>query len=329
VKPALAIRPLAVAALLALCGTGPAVAPAAATTATGAQPAATLGTAVAPAHSAAPATATSSAATGTRAATGAAVATGTPAATTGTPTGLDPDVALRASRAAIGRTVGDYAFLDRENRQVRLASYRGKPLLVNFVYTGCISACPVTTKRIADVIGEAQRTLGPGQFNVVTIGINPPADSPESMRDFARRFGLDSPNWEFLTPYAQQLPRLVEEFGFSYVATSWGFDHVAQVTVVDESGRVYRQVYGEDFAARQLVDPLKELISGTPLPLDTVSDLIERVRILCTVYDPSSGAYRFNYGIIAQLIGLIAATLTIVLYLVHEHRARRRTRPSV
>ena len=61
---------------------------------------------------------------------------------------LDPSAALRASQAAIGRPVGDFALLDREGRPVRLAGYRGKPLLVNFIFTGCFQVCPTSTRAL-------------------------------------------------------------------------------------------------------------------------------------------------------------------------------------
>src|SRR5262245_27539822 len=93
-------------------------------------------------------------------------------------TTLDPDRALKASQAAIGNRIGDYAFLDREGRDVRLADYRGKPLVVSFVYTGCFSVCPTTTAQLAKAIREARKTLGTGSFRVVTIGFNLPYDSP-------------------------------------------------------------------------------------------------------------------------------------------------------
>jgi len=267
-------------------------------------------------------------ATAATAATGAS-GSGSPGGEPTVAAALDPDEAYRFSRAAVGRTPGDYAFLDREARQVRLAAYRGKPLLVNFVYTGCISACPATTKRIADLIGEASRTLGPGQFNVVSIGINPPADSPESMRDFARRFGLERSNWEFLTPYAQQVGALTADFGFRFVPTAWGFDHVAQVTIVDAQGRIDRQIYGADFELRRLIDPLQALITGAPMPVASVADIVDRVRILCTVYDPNTGAYRLDYSIVAQLIGISLATLTLLAFLAVELRRRRRASTAV
>lgn len=238
---------------------------------------------------------------------------------------LDPDAALKVSQAAIGRKLSDYAFTDREGRQVRLADYRGKPLLVSFVYTGCTSACPPTTKRLAQSIRKAQGVVGSDSFRVLSVGFNPPQDSPDAMRDFARRFGIDAPNWKFLTPYEAQLRELTSEFGFSYVPTSWGFDHITQVTVVDQNGRIYRQVYGDDFSIWLLIDPLKELIEGSPVPVSSLRDFIERVRLVCTLYDPRTNTYRFKPSIIGDVVSFIAITIAIFWFLWHERRRRRST----
>lgn len=49
---------------------------------------------------------------------------------------FDEKIALRESQAAIGRAVGEYAFRDTDGKTVRLSDLRGKPLVVNFIYTG-------------------------------------------------------------------------------------------------------------------------------------------------------------------------------------------------
>jgi protein SCO1/2 len=46
---------------------------------------------------------------------------------------LDAAGALRASQAAVGRTIGEHVLLDRAGRPVRQADYRGQPLLVSFI----------------------------------------------------------------------------------------------------------------------------------------------------------------------------------------------------
>jgi protein SCO1/2 len=237
---------------------------------------------------------------------------------------LDADRALKKSQAAIGNRVGDYAFVDRQGRQVRLADYRGKPVVVSFVYTGCFSVCPTTTAQLAKAIREARKTLGTGAFRVVTVGFNLPYDSPEAMRDFARRYGIDDPSWEFLSPYEPQLGALVADLGFEYVRTPGGFDHLTQLTILDAEGKVFRQVYGDEFALPLLIDPLQVLVTGTPMPLTSLAELLERVRIVCTVYDPKSGRYRFKTSVVGDVVSFVLIGVTIFGFLWHDRRKRRR-----
>ena len=172
---------------------------------------------------------------------------------------FDEKLALQESQAAIGRTLGEYTLRDHEGRAVRLSELRGKPLVVHFIYTGCFQVCPTSTQFLAKAVAEAERTLGEGAFRVATIGFNLPFDTPQSMKDFRRRFGLASPNWLFLTPEAETLPRLAAELGFRYEPTAAGFDHLLQASIVDAGGTIYRQVYGESFDAPLFVGPLLEL----------------------------------------------------------------------
>ena len=69
-----------------------------------------------------------------------------------TPVTLDQAAALRASQAVIGNTIGEFTLLDRDGRPVRLSHYRGKPLLVSFIYTGCFQVCPLTTRSLQSAI---------------------------------------------------------------------------------------------------------------------------------------------------------------------------------
>ncbi|HJS37910.1 MAG TPA: SCO family protein [Burkholderiales bacterium] len=237
---------------------------------------------------------------------------------------FDEKAALRDSQAAIGRTIGDYTLRDTEGRPLRLAELRGKPLVVSFVYTGCFQVCPVTTQALADAVARAERTLGPGTFRVATIGFNLPFDTPEAMKDFRRKHALDSPNWLFLSPDAKTLPALVAEFGFRYESTAAGFDHLLQASIVDPQGRIYRQVYGDSFATQLFVGPLLELAQNAPVPQGSIEGFFEKVKLLCTVYDPVAGRYRLNYVIVAEILVGASVVLGILAFLVVELRRRRR-----
>jgi protein SCO1 len=236
---------------------------------------------------------------------------------------LDADAALRESQAAIGRKVGDFVLTDTEGREVRLSSYRGKPLVVSFVYTACFQVCPTATKFLEGAVREAERTLGPGTFRVATIGFNLPYDTPQAMNDFARKQGIHSPNWKFLSPQADSVAALTSTFGFRYEATPAGFDHLLQVSIVDAEGRIYRQLYGESFGVPQFTGALLELAQNAPRPASTVSGLFDKVRLLCTVYDPASGRYRFNYAVLIELFVGASIILFGIATVVVEWRRKR------
>lgn len=237
---------------------------------------------------------------------------------------FDEKAALKESQAAIGRQVGDYRMRDSAGREVRLAELRGKPLVVSFVYTGCFQVCPASTQFLAKAVAEAERTLGAGAFRVATIGFNLPFDTPQAMKDFQRKFGVASPHWLFLSPEADTLAQLTADFGFRYEATAAGFDHLLQASIVDADGRVYRQVYGDAFEIPQFVGPLLELAQNRPVPQGNLQALWEQVKLLCTVYDASSGRYRLNYVVFIELF--VGGTIMIggIWLVAFEWRRRRR-----
>ena len=242
---------------------------------------------------------------------------------------LDEGAAVRLSQAAVGRNVPDLVMLDRQGRPLRLSDYRGKPLLVSFIYTGCFQVCPTQTRALYEAVKGLDVLVGANQFQVVSIGFNQPFDNPEAMRAFARQHRIDAANWEFLSPPREAVEPLTHAFGFSYVATPAGFDHVLGVTVVDAGGRIHAQVFGDKLRADQLGRPLRALLLDKPLPgasASTLASVVERVRILCTVYDPDTGEYRYDVKLILELIGGLLFFGSVSIYLLLEWRDHRRAR---
>ena len=241
---------------------------------------------------------------------------------------LDQAKALELSQSVVNRPLGDFTLLDRNDKPVRLADYRGKPLLVSFIYTGCFEVCPTTTRNLQKAVVNTVAALGAERFNVVSIGFNQPFDSPSAMKAFATQNGIVFPNWEFLSPAPAIVGELTKAFGFSYAPTPAGFDHIVQVTLVDAEGKVYRQIYGEALGADQLVEPMKQLVTGAPVAqTGAVADLLDRVRILCSVYDPRTGEYRLSYALIFEIAGFLTFLLYIAWYL--WKGLRRKNRPAI
>jgi len=160
---------------------------------------------------------------------------------------------------------------------------------------------------------------------VISIGFNQPADSPQALKSFAAQYGVNSRNWHFLSPPGAMVPDLARDFGFSFAATAGGYDHLLQISVIDATGRIYRQVYGADYTPDQLIEPLKQLIAGAPVAEATdLSSIIERVRLLCSVYDPATGTYRVSYGLVLEVAGFATFLAWIIWFFVREWLARKR-----
>ncbi len=241
-------------------------------------------------------------------------------------TTLDEKVAYQLSQDVIGKPVGDFVLLDRQGRPVELSRYRGKPLLVNFMYTACFQVCPTTTRNLQKAVEGTVGVLGASRFNVISIGFNQPFDSPLALKNFSAQYGIHLPNWEFLSPSPAVLNDLTRNFGFSYVATAAGFDHLNQVTMVDAEGKIFRQVYGEKFTPADLAEPLKAMITGSDIPPETgtLTEIMERVRILCSVYDPVTGRYRTNYSVYFMIAGFLTFVTFMIYLSVNVWRSQRR-----
>lgn len=236
--------------------------------------------------------------------------------------GPDFAKALAVSQAVIGTQPRNHLLRDAQRREVRFEQYRGKPLLVNFVYTGCFQVCPVTTQFLAKAVRSAREALGRDNFNVITIGFNQPFDTPEAMAAFARQNGIDDARWSFLSTDAATVPELARDFGFTFYPTPKGFDHITQVTVLDAEGAVYRQVYGDTFELQMLVEPIKDVLSGQARRAEGLDAIWTKVKLFCTVYDPTTGGYRANYSLFVEIFAGLTILGAIIGFLVTQLRRR-------
>jgi protein SCO1/2 len=210
--------------------------------------------------------------------------------------------ALRLSQAAIGQKLDDHRLIDQHGQPFSLADLRGRPFVVSLVFTNCYTFCSGLTLHLREAVRIAREALGEQSFTVLTVGFDTANDTPRRMLAYGRDRGIDDPRWYFASGDAGTMQRLTDQTGFTWVASSRGFDHVAQVTVVDADGTVVQQIYGEEFSAPELVEPLKSVLLGRTFERPSVRGLLASARIYCSVYDPVSGKYRLDYAMFASAI---------------------------
>ena len=100
--------------------------------------------------------------------------------------------------------------------------------------------------------------------------------------------------------------------------------------LLDAQGVIRTQVYG-DFSAEALGEPIRRLLRGMLISdTHTAADFIDRVRIFCSVYDPTTGKYKADYTLILQIAGGVTFFVAMLGFGVGEwwsqRKARRRLR---
>lgn len=224
---------------------------------------------------------------------------------------IDAAQALAISEAAIGGELGDHRLLRADGTTLMLSELRGQPLVVSLIYTSCSTVCPVSTQTLKKAVAQARKALGADSFRILTVGFDARNDTPRRMTAFARDNAIEGdPLWDVVSGSPAALEALIEDVGFSYSGAAGGFEHVSQTTIIDAGGRVYRQVYGDEFPLQVFIEPLKELVFGISVSSFTPTALADRLRFICTVYDPKTGRYRTDYAI---YIGITAGAISLLL----------------
>ncbi len=104
----------------------------------------------------------------------------------------------RAERLAALPALGEvpaFAFTNRDGRTIRRADLLGAPWIADFVFTRCMSSCPLLSARMA----RLDRELRPlRRLHLVSFSVDPAFDTPAVLAGYARSFAA-SPRWLFLT----------------------------------------------------------------------------------------------------------------------------------
>lgn len=152
-----------------------------------------------------------------------------------------------------------FTLQDADGREVRLDDFKGKVVVLNFVYARCKDVCPLHSNVIASIQERINATPMRDAVQFVSIATDT-EDAPETadiMRSYAARFGLDPVNWMFL--YRGLAPKdgtikLAERFGLKFSYTEDGDQVHGVVThVIDKRGVMRGRYHGLKFDPVNLI----------------------------------------------------------------------------
>ncbi|AOE87551.1 SCO family protein [Pseudomonas sp. TCU-HL1] len=94
----------------------------------------------------------------------------------------------------------DSLLRDQNGQEVRFYSdvLKGRMVMLNVIFTHCNDACPLITRKLKEV-REAMGEEMAKQVYFISLSSDAENDTPEVLKAFAAKHGVDSPNWIFLT----------------------------------------------------------------------------------------------------------------------------------
>ena len=218
----------------------------------------------------------------------------------------------------------DLVMRDANGAELVLGDLFGeRPVIVTPVYY----TCPMLCGMVLNGLVTSLKTLAfePGvDYEVVVFSFDPTdgAEQATARKDTAlARFGRDDGRgFHFLTGDEQAIARLTEAIGFRFArdGDSAEFAHTAGLVLATPDGRIARQLFGVEYAPRDLRLALVEASEGK------IGGLVEAVLLYCFHYDPQIGRYSamtMNMVRLGAVITLAALAGFVLLMLWRERRA--------
>lgn len=176
----------------------------------------------------------------------------------------------KVSEPLPGDEIADYTLVNQDGKKISLHQYRGKALLLTFIYTRCPlpDFCPLMTdnfKKIDRAL-KADAALYT-RTHLLSVTVDPEYDKPAVMRAYgARHSGSPSfEHWEFATGSAAEIKTLASNFGLSYT-TEQGANgetgqiiHNLQTALIAPDGRLVKIYRGGDWTPAEVLGELRKL----------------------------------------------------------------------
>jgi protein SCO1/2 len=165
------------------------------------------------------------------------------------------------SSAATPSVLTDTKLVDQNGNTVELSSLKGKPMLVDFIYTSCPGPCLMETAKFANVALRLGNDLG-SKVTLVSITVDPEHDGPKQLLNYSRQQGADEKGWIFLTGGPGDIDQALAGFKLSrQIEPDGSVGHLVDMMLIGPDGRLVREYNGEIVKAQDIVDDVRKTLN--------------------------------------------------------------------
>jgi len=163
----------------------------------------------------------------------------------------------------LGQEVPDFSLVNQDGKRIHLHQYRGKALLLTFIYTRCPlpDYCPLMSTNFAQIAQQIRSDPKLSAcIHLLSISIDPEFDTPAVLRAYGRNYaGALHPFdlWEFATGTPEQVRKVAGFFGLRYWTDRGQIVHTLLTALIAPGGKVIQVYRGNDWQPAQVVSDLR------------------------------------------------------------------------
>lgn len=173
---------------------------------------------------------------------------------------LAQDTAMRGRGAyrEVGEALPEFTLLDQNGTPVAANRFRGKYVMMNFIFTRCPIAtmCPASTQKMS-ALQKAAKEAGVENVEFVSISLDPTYDTPGVLKDYAQVRGLELSNWSFLTGPDTAVRHLLAQMGIIREFEGETIKHNLATLLVDPQGRIVHRVDGSQWDNEEFLPKMR------------------------------------------------------------------------
>jgi protein SCO1/2 len=160
----------------------------------------------------------------------------------------------RAAYREVGENLPDFTLYDQAGRVVSSARFRGKQIMLNFIYTRCPVAtmCPAATLKMM-ATQKLAKEAGVKNLELVSITLDPEHDTPGVLHDYAAARDIDTSNFSFLTGPERAIKDLLTQFGVIAEFDGSIIKHTLTTLLINEHGQIIDRADGSVWEPKNFV----------------------------------------------------------------------------
>jgi protein SCO1/2 len=164
-----------------------------------------------------------------------------------------------------GDEVPNFTLRNQDNREIHIQNYRGRTLLLTFIYTRC--PVPDYCTLMSDNFAQIDRSLSQDatlyeKTHLLSISIDPSYDTPQVLRSYGaahtERYQNETfAHWEFAGGTTDQVKKIAEYFGLTYFPENDQIIHALRTVIISPDGKVAKIYTGNEWKPEEVVAEIK------------------------------------------------------------------------